>query len=70
MTLKQHVSQLFGYRIKEGVTGWDEFVQMLAKNGIWSITASPKKFEQLILEMCKRIESLEANDRSGNATSV
>lgn len=59
MTLKQFASDIFGYRIKEGETGWDEAAQMLSKTGTWSITASPRKFEKLVLEMCKRIEALE-----------
>lgn len=59
MTLKQFVSETLGYRIKEGDAGWDEMAQQLSNMGQWSLTASPKKFEKIFLELCKRVEKLE-----------
>lgn len=59
MTLKDFVSNLFEYRVKNGEEGWDEFSENLSKNGTWSISGSPKKFQTLILELIKRVEKLE-----------
>mgnify|MGYP007070561488 CR=1 FL=1 len=62
MTIRQFCSQLFDYRIKDGESGWDEAAQQLSRNGTWSITGSPKKFQEIIIELCKRIEKLEEHD--------
>jgi hypothetical protein len=59
MRIKEFVSQLFDYRIKNGQEGWDEFTKALSRNGTWSIAGSPAKFQAMILEMLKRIEILE-----------
>jgi len=62
MTIRQFVSQLYGYRIKDGEQGWDEMTQQLSTNGTFSITGSPKKFQDIIIELCKRVEALEENE--------
>lgn len=59
MTLKQAISQLFDYRIKESDAGWDEAARVLGNQGQWSLSASPKKFENIIMELIKRVEKLE-----------
>jgi hypothetical protein len=59
MTLKQFMSEVFDYRIKDGDSGYDEMAQQLSNMGQWSITASPKKFEKVLLELCKRVSRLE-----------
>lgn len=59
MTIRQYVSQLFGYRIKDGIGGWDDFTTNLEKTGTWSLTGSPRKFQSMIIEIMKRIERLE-----------
>jgi hypothetical protein len=69
MTLKEYISSIFDYRIKDGDGGWDEAVQMLAKTGLWSISGSPRKFEKIILELCKRIERLE-HERGTDGTKT
>lgn len=63
MTLKDKVSEIFSYRIKNGESGWDEMAESLSKNGTFSITGSPKKFEKILIELLKRVEKLE-NERS------
>lgn len=60
MKLREFVSQLFGYRIHNSPTAWDDAYRILSKNGTW---ASAKKQEELILELIKRIEKLEENVR-------
>lgn len=67
MTLREAASQIFNYRIKEGDLGWDEMVQELSKMGTFSLSASPKKFEKLILELCKRVEKLEDHAERGTS---
>ena len=62
MTLKEVISQLFDYRIKEGDGGWDEAERILGKSGLWSISASPRKFEKIVMELIKRVEKLEEHD--------
>ena len=59
MTIKEYISNLFNYRIKDSDSGWDEAANILEKNGTWSITGSPRKFQSIIIELCKRIEKLE-----------
>lgn len=59
MTLKQYVSHLFNYRIKDGVGGWDDFTTNMEKSGAWSMTGSPRKFQAIIVELLKRVEELE-----------
>lgn len=66
MTIKEFVSQLFGYRIKNDDAGWDDFAKNLEKNGTWSITGSPRKFQDIIIELMKRIERLEYERDHGN----
>jgi hypothetical protein len=68
VTIRQFVSNLFQFRIKEGEQGWEEASQLLGKTGQWSLTGSPKKFEEIIIELCKRIERLEAHGDSGGTT--
>lgn len=67
MTLKEAISNIFDFRIKDGDAGWDEAAQLLSKTGQWSLSGSPRKFEKIILELCKRVERLE-HDR-GTKTS-
>lgn len=55
-TLKDFVSELFGFRIHNGPTAWDDAYNILSKNGTW---ASAKKQELLIIDLIKRIENLE-----------
>lgn len=59
MSIKEWVSQLFNYRIPHGDKGWDEAAFTLGKTGQWSITGSPTKFQDMILELLKRVEKLE-----------
>jgi hypothetical protein len=61
-TLRDFVSNLFHYRMTTGETKWDMFSHDLEKSGLWSITASPRKFQDIILELCKRIEKLEEHE--------
>ena len=59
MTLKEFVSLLIGFRIKESDTGWDEAYQQFSNTGQFTLTSSPKKYEKIILELCKRVDNLE-----------
>ena len=61
MTIKEFVSRLFDYRIPNGDAGWDDMASALGRNGQWSITGSPNKFQTIILELVKRVEKLEAD---------
>ena len=58
-TLRDFVSGLFHYRMTTSESKWDMFAHDLEKSGLWSITASPRKFQDIILELCKRVEKLE-----------
>ncbi|MEK7106548.1 MAG: hypothetical protein AAB895_04320 [Patescibacteria group bacterium] len=59
MKLRDVVSNLFQYKIKHGYQGWDEMANSLSKSGVWSITGSPRKFQDIIVELLKRVERLE-----------
>ena len=59
MTLRDYVSNLFHYRMTTSESKWDMFAHDLEKSGLWSITASPRKFQEIVLELCKRVEKLE-----------
>ena len=52
--------------VKNSDQGWDEAIMTLARTGKFSITSSPTKFEKLIIELCKRMDSLE----HGNTTNL
>lgn len=69
MKLKDRISDIFGYRIKNGESGWDEMAEALSKNGTFSITGSPKKFEKILIELLKRVEKLE-NERPAPAKNT
>ena len=62
MTLRDYVSNLFHYRMTTSESKWDMFAHDLEKSGLWSITASPRKFQDIILELCKRVEKLEEKE--------
>jgi len=58
-TLRDYISELFHYRMTTGENRWEMFANDLRKSGQWSITASPSKFESIIVDLCKRVEKLE-----------
>lgn len=66
MTIREYVSHLFSYRIKDGPHGWEEFTRNLERNGTWSITGSGRKFQDMIIEIMKRIEKLEYEAENKN----
>ena len=62
MKLKDYISNLFNFRVKNGPEGWDDLANQLGPSGVWSISGSPRKFQDIILEILKRVEALE-NER-------
>lgn len=64
MTLREFVSNLFHFRMKNGESGWDDMARELGKNGTFSITGSPHKFQQIFIELCKRVDKLEYEKKS------
>ena len=63
MSIRDFVSDLFHYRTPHGDTGWDEMASVLGRTGQWSITGSPKKFQDMILDLMKRVERLEEHEK-------
>lgn len=66
MTLKEWVSQLFNIRIND----WDNGVKILRQYGQWSMSGAPRKFEDMFLELMKRVEVLEEHAERSSARNI